>query len=1577
MENQILSDQELKSNVQTQQTGEGEFVTTDTSGDYSLFAPKAITKVKKTFEKDIIPGSSSVTSREIVTDLSKVSNLPKIQDVMPIDNPEIKSEIDSMVGFKDKSGEIIPFSENLDVDTKIRIMNLGAATDFVYKREDGEFDSIKIPYDIGIAKMIKEPEGYIPPSAQAITSKMTSIESAYTGPDATNYEIFKQQKDQGRFPSYIPFIGGDKIGVTLDNVFGTNFDETGGQIALAKAYNKILIKAGLNERQRYGILKERLANKFKDLYNIMGYGRRGIRFGIEAGGYILGETYDLLSDNLKKATGFDIAKFTGTQNFKDSVSRTNFYDMIMPLQANIIQDGFAAQNIEIDLGTAEMLASMFTSTPMRLAAIGAEIGLPSSVATKITTMFGKKELAKYKAYRTRKLFRMGPTGLPSKDKDFDRKLIEEYSEYRAKSAPFLNRFAVGDFPLLGKIYTKINSLRTGPALVHGLQIEEAGKVLSDNVAVKTKLAVVQNLQKQKDQLIENRKSSLDPVSNKRLEILNKQIDTANKDLRYEISTANVPEFIKDIAKGNKAMIIGSATMGQLAQEGAGDVQVFEMLGLFGGLSFAMASNQRALLNKVQEFAGKLGVKKGTLKFTEELAKRVNTFSPEFAQVLQKRIQYIDQLQQDLKNQGVPEELLNTSFATMSNLAILQTLEETSRIDVSQKDVAKFGQVIEDFQQIHTSKQELLNKLKEVTLQIADFRKRTEDGEVVSQVKKFEKTIEVAYKYAKRRAEMLEEDIKLLQGADLVKIESIIKGTVGKLEDTPVDNGDYSSALTRVYKLGFSPTEFPSQQKIKEHNLKVFTTVDNAVNEKSKSLRTELLLKKGQKLVPSEKDMPEYKNSDDLFLAFGENKRNFENAEVSSFFIRLDKAKFVDENGKLIGGGAKVEGMDILERFLDVVPKDSTEVFTQVGGGAIGSSKQSQVFKAFDQSASETIDKLFESLPPEQLFSEANPEGFKNVGEFVNSILANAPKDMKNFSFMPKNLQAAYIIYKQGQQSGFKIDSLPVNFDQLKELRTSFSRLQAKFYNPNDTTVSNKFLDLKNTTTNKFQEFEVGFGTPDSQRVGNLFILDSEGVRVPVARVLADGNAAHQVYMNRYFDNKTNYNYFFKGRDKTTPTNLNPTGITLAQRPSFTENVDKIFNMNSSELLQHKEDFLKRFGTFKDQTPMGLPQDVQRKGIYFIDQNTKGAKTLTAILELKLAEYISEAADKGLMDKKEYAQKLLKFQKAYTITDSTGKEISLVDARKVEKDLFNYSPASVGDALFKKGEDNLKNALESVSKKNFTTLNETLKDYKQVERNLRSVLPADLKQGQTLIEVASANPAKLKQVKEGILQSFGGKYDAKQLDRLVTEVFMEDLLQKTFRSTGKVSVMGSGKELVTEVDMDVDKLKEIIGFNDKNRNDMIKEVIGEKRMNTLNSMVKWMSEQYDLEKLRANITGVPRNFSVESYISRFYSINRGVISARYVGTEAVLQQFRLKGHKLFKVIIEDEEVGQLFMEIVKTGQPLSRGKEIQFFNALVSSLNKLNTYANSENPEQTVILNDNYKAKFREYDLSNQTLGARQ
>ena len=119
---------------------------------------------------------------------------------------------------------------------------------------------------------------------------------------------------------------------------------------------------------------------------------------------------------------------------------------------------------------------------------------------------------------------------------------------------------------------------------------------------------------------------------------------------------------------------------------------------------------------------------------------------------------------------------------------------------------------------------------------------------------------------------------------------------------------------------------------------------------------------------------------------------------------------------------------------------------------------------------------------------------------------------------------------------------------------------------------------------------------------------------------------------------------------------------------------------------------------------------------------------------------------------------------------------------------------------------------------------------------------------------------------------------------------------------------------------------------------LKRILSLKNIRTIVEFVK--RDQRPQGAGGLSFTGDPRGLSIESYISRFYSINRGVISARYVGTEAVLQQFRLQGHKLFKALIENEDAAQLFLETVKSGKMLKGEKELQFFNALTPALFKV-------------------------------------
>jgi hypothetical protein len=176
-------------------------------------------------------------------------------------------------------------------------MNLAGATHFVFLDENDKPDLVPIPYDVGIQEFFKEKKP--PPSGTEMLFQMQFPLQMEATRDLPRRKISEDQGRLGDFFGLAPFMKGTKVGVTLDAMLGTNFDSDGALIRLAKQYDKVLANAGLNSRQRYGILKERMANKFADLQNIMGYGRRGVRFGIEAPIFIAGETYDILTEAIK------------------------------------------------------------------------------------------------------------------------------------------------------------------------------------------------------------------------------------------------------------------------------------------------------------------------------------------------------------------------------------------------------------------------------------------------------------------------------------------------------------------------------------------------------------------------------------------------------------------------------------------------------------------------------------------------------------------------------------------------------------------------------------------------------------------------------------------------------------------------------------------------------------------------------------------------------------------------------------------------------------------------------------------------------------------------------------------------------------------------------------------------------------------------------------------------------------------------------------------------------------------------------------------------------------------------------
>ena len=80
-------------------------------------------------------------------------------------------------------------------------------------------------------------------------------------------------------------------------------------------------------------------------------------------------------------------------------------------------------------------------------------------------------------------------------------------------------------------------------------------------------------------------------------------------------------------------------------------------------------------------------------------------------------------------------------------------------------------------------------------------------------------------------------------------------------------------------------------------------------------------------------------------------------------------------------------------------------------------------------------------------------------------------------------------------------------------------------------------------------------------------------------------------------------------------------------------------------------------------------------------------------------------------------------------------------------------------------------------------------------------------------------------------------------------------------------------------------------------------------------------------------GAVRALSVESMISRMYSIVRGVVSARYVMTEAGFQAYRTQRRKILQQIIRDRETPTIILDMLAKDGLRDPQKKARWFRTL--------------------------------------------
>ena len=101
-------------------------------------------------------------------------------------------------------------------------------------------------------------------------------------------------------------------------------------------------------------------------------------------------------------------------------------------------------------------------------------------------------------------------------------------------------------------------------------------------------------------------------------------------------------------------------------------------------------------------------------------------------------------------------------------------------------------------------------------------------------------------------------------------------------------------------------------------------------------------------------------------------------------------------------------------------------------------------------------------------------------------------------------------------------------------------------------------------------------------------------------------------------------------------------------------------------------------------------------------------------------------------------------------------------------------------------------------------------------------------------------------------------------------------------------------------------------------DILFEIFGKEGVQETEKILQAMATKSGINLDDINLQNLPKTLSVESWISRIYAIQRGVISLRYTLTEAGLQKYRVNSHQLLLDLMSQPEAAIMIRKLITEG-----------------------------------------------------------
>ena len=1471
---------------------------------FGIFADKtpAVTSEVKTEEFNVpftdtqFLGIGMPTERNVTVDPSKVSAMPgrdiTIRDVLPLDDPDyVTNQFMKLNSVVNAQGEIYPLS-GLDAAQRETLMNKVGATQVV--AYDGDTRRVvKLPYEEKLSDMlllpdvVEQPRPYGPP--RTINMK-----------DMTTDE-YSRMMFANRLVSTAVFSD-------LDTKENAEF-----AVKLHGQYlNNLLAKSGLDARSRLMIVNSEMDNVARNEARRVAenFAESTLGWAMETALWAVGET----AGTVAKSMGFHwgkIADYTGRQEVMDSFWKPLAYK---------IQDEWAQKNVIMDYATAMELASVQTGFVPWAVQLAGEIRTGSVIGTSLTKRIAEKDLNAFRNFvKNEKRNATIAGGLGAADELTDDMLIKSFMTRQIADS---------------KVRAKWGSPKGQESYYSGrlataFQLADASLPTPLRAEVMQQTTYLAGLHVRRDGLTKNLAIKYDPNTVDRIGVTDDLIAKTQAGLTAIERRSSVPKFVRDANVQDVFFIAGASAMGHFFEEA--DLLNKEMGSLVGfGAAAAVYFSKGRVSNGFNSIVSRMaGREKEELKYVVQL---LQSADPLLQEGIIAQATNLARFQDILVAEGVNPELLAVTLPVLTDLVALRHFADSINKTISVNELVSSRQAkeLQDAHKLNGRLNEELNRVLE------GFESNATPDSA------FFKFIEAFKLEADEHTAALGKQLDVLKKEGVGHYLNIMTGNTAGLgkSDNPANapkDEEFQNFAETLDSLN-EKNLIDNSQLPDDQFASVINETTNVINEKIAEKANEIKISIGiqGEVIGDASDRASSVAGNVSSGGLFEMHLVSANASAKAIasrpyeWLSSGKVQYKTPQGQSINGVPTVSVLDILQSVFKV-SEGKFSAFSKVNKTDFSAAE----LKSFDALTEELTDQYFLAIADMQ--GTTKKQLVKDLAEQFN---INVPNNRSPQAYV------ADALAKEAAENGLSLPLFDMNPSQLRELGSAFSNLKFKY--KGNGAVREGIESLEVLLESKFSNFEV-----DGVPIERLFMADETGATVELGEYLDTAARGWSTYKSNFYDMNEGAVVprlmSWGSQKKVGVSDKNPSGTRYNEFPDDWLNFAQLLDPKGSQ--QFMQSVGRAFGTLVErQAPelIGTSVTVRTNSLgYYITEGTSDHNAFKSYMSAFVADNMARMAREGV-DAEDLRKAALAIEENIKVADLNGNLKPMLSVGNAIDDAIGPWQGSVTAKVAEKvtkERDNLINNAINVAAKPAKKRRKGLDKAAELLGTItsRGIDTDDI--GKFIVGGGRDRYDKLRSSLSEVRDASGKlMYTEDDISTILADAYLLHARVRVFTPTGRTSLSSEkamdGKTVFTEGTELADNPKafsELLGGTPEERA-LVKEIIGERRYRVWQGIQGFLTEASNnpLASRDIALRGIPRGLSVESYVSRIFAIQRGVISPRYVFTEAALTHLRTKRFNFLQSAISNPEVGEAFLEMVRIGRPLDPARDLQFRNAVINS-----------------------------------------